>query len=728
LSANSSVSELPSGKSVDSHRSNDRDVRIQESIEAMLNPRSLAVVGASGKRHTLGNEVLRNLARAGFTGEVLAVNPTADEIEGFKVVPSIEDLPAGIDCVMLSVPATAADGALRQLDGIGCRSAVVPAAGHTDEQLKEADATARELTLAYNGPNCLGVLSVAGKAPLWTAKYRDPLPEGSVALIAQSGSAAISVMTTPGLGFSRIISSGNEVSINSGDYLRWLANDDATNCAGLIVESVRDPDKFALGVQAMHAAGKRVVVLKVGRSEAGGRATQAHTAALVKSNDVYEAYFRRIGVPTVADYDELVATLQCFGTAGLPAATGSRVAIFTISGGQSALACDLVTEHGGTVAEFSEVTEERIRSALFGSGGQNPVDLGATVEKEKRDGVSALEAVLEDDGVDSVLVIQDAQGDLPLFEEHVYLSYMADVVRTARRYNKPLIVTSSSGADTHPLLEAVFEDSPIPLLRGLHEGVIAVLNLRTLQAHNTAPEAVLSPQDLAALRDELSTHEGPVPAELTQRVLNAYGIPYVPSVVVVDESEARDAAGKLGFPLVAKVASPDVPHRADVGGVVIGIQDLDGLIRAIGEIRQSVLAAKPSAVIEGFELQSQIDGAVEVLLGYKTDQPFGSLVAVGTGGSLTELIRDIRTELAPLSRTQAEGMVAETNVGKLLAGYRGLVDVTDTGPLVEVVQRLSMLAADLGDLIVEVDLNPAFVLSPSGRVVVVDGLLVAGHD
>ncbi|MDL9978372.1 acetate--CoA ligase family protein [Microbacterium sp. ASV49] len=694
-------------------------------ITGLLKPTTIAVIGASPERSTLGNQVLRNLRIFGFGGTVIPVHPRAEALEGWAALPSVADLPDGVDVAVVSVRASRAVGVLRELAERGCPAAVLPAAGFSAEELAELQGALRDLPIVVNGPNCLGTLSAAASAPLWTAHIRSDFRTGNIALITQSGSAAISVTTTSDLGFSRVVSSGNELSLTAADYLSWLADDDATVAVGLVVESLNEPEKFRAAVCRVHAAGKRIVAVKVGRTSAGGRATQAHTGALVTGYDAYRALFRQLGVPLVRDYDELVATLQLYSQLGSGPVGGDRLAVMSISGGQSALACDIATEIGATIADFAPATAERVREALPGTTGENPVDIGASIDERERRTAAAVEAVGDDPGVDSIVVVQDAQEKLPLTPDHDYIDHIRQIVAGARSAAKPVVVVSSTAAPVHPMLTDLVAGTNVTILRGLEPALVALSTLATAPAVVDADARAIVAADLVVgLRDEIAEQHGPLPHALVQRILAAYGLPYARSRVVPDEDAAVAFAREVGFPLVVKITSQDVPHRVDVGGVVVGIRDEESLRTAVREIRDRMRAI-PHAVIDGYEVQTAVSGSIEAILGFTHEAPLGSMVVVGSGGSLAELVADRAVDLAPVSPEGARDLIAQTHLGRLLDGYRRLAEQTDVGPLADVIARFSALAADLGDLIVEADLNPTFIREGTGEITLVDALFIA---
>jgi acetate---CoA ligase (ADP-forming) len=693
-------------------------------LDAVLRPGRVGVIGASARRRTLGNQVLDNLRARGFPGEVTVVHPRGEPIGDWPTARSAAELTDRLDVAVVCLPSASVVAVLSDLDGCGCRAAVVPTAGFTHEQACELTRACSESTMTVHGPNCLGVFSVADRAPLWTARLRPDLPVGPVAVVAQSGSAAISMMTAAELGFSRVVSTGNELAVTTADYLDWLARDDATEAVAAIVESIRDPAHFAAAAAALRAANKPLVALKVGRTAGGTRATVAHTGALVNAYDTYRAFFRNLGVPLVSDYDELVATLHCMVAYRHARPRGSSIGVVAISGGQSALACDLVDEMGASVATFAEATRERVRRALRGVGGDNPVDINASVDPG-RNAPAALEAVLADPSVDSVLVVQDAQETLPLSDEHPYVQHVAMIVALAGATHTPVVIASSSSAAIHPLIAELVAGSAVPLIRGLRAAVVALRGLADPGAQSPAPGSEVGQETVRGLRAALHGIAGTLPRQLTRRILAAYGLPVCGSELVVTEAEAAPAAQRLGFPVVVKVVSPEIPHRADVGGVVVDVHSGEQAAAAVAAIRDRIRAAAPGATIGGFELQRQVLGAVEVLVGCASAPPFGATVVVGSGGALAELAGDARIELTPVSTQRARAMIDSTTAGTVLAGYRNLVAPTDVAQLAAVVERLSWLANDLADLLSGVDLNPVLVEPGSGRVTIVDALLTS---
>ena len=701
-------------------------------LDCLIRPRSVAVLGASAKSKNNGAVVLANLRTVGFGGPVIPIHPSAPEIEGYASVPAVGQLPAGVDVAVVSVPAPGVAATLRDLDRAGVSSAIVMSNGFSAAEDAEVRAFAETSRMIVQGPNCMGLLNVSDRIPLYTAIPSERVQPGRAALLAQSGSAAISVMNSTDIGFSKIITSGSQFRLGPADFITWLATDRHTAVIGLVIESIPDADRFADAIDLAHANDTAVVVLKVGRSDLGAMATLAHTGALIRSRDATDAYFRRYGVPTVRDFDELIAAMECFATMRprkSASVTANRLAIVGISGGEAALTCDLSEAMGVPIATFAGATTDQLRALLPGTAGVNPIDFGASVGAVgTRKETEALDVIAADPNVGTVLVLQDAQQSLAWRTSGRYVGQIKNVAGLGERTTKPIVIASSSGEALHADLKGALDGTAIPLLRGLRPAIAAIRCSGTWFARTPEPRRLaraLSPAR-SAIRSELAGLTGPLPNALVARLLACYGLPVVRSAIVGTIGQAIAAAPTIGYPLVVKVVSRDVPHRSDIGAVKLGIVDEAGLREAIATIQSSVRQAAPTAVIEGFELQEEMTGCIEAVVGFRATPPFGALIVTGTGGTLVELQDDRAISLSPVTQAEAVGLIGSTRLGARLGGYRNLVPRTDPIPLSMVVAGLSELAADLHDVLAECDLNPVLIRAGSGQARIVDALFIAG--
>ncbi len=693
-------------------------------LDRLIRPASVAILGASATRKNNGNVVVTNLRAVDYQGAVYPIHPTAPEIESYAALPAIEALPPGVDTAIISVPAPGVLPALRALETQGVATAIVMSSGFSPEEDAALRDWSRTSQLLLQGPNCMGLLNLTDAIPLYTAIPSARLRPGRAALVAQSGSAAISVMNSTDVGFSKVITSGSQFRLTAADFLDHLAADPATAVIGLVIEAIPDPDRFADAVDRAHANGKAVVVLKVGQSDLGALATLAHTGALISSRDATSAYFRRHAIPTVQDYDELVAALETFAiTTARP--SGARIGIAGISGGEAALTCDLADATATPLATFTEATSSALRALLPGIDGINPIDFGASVAAVgTRREAEALEVIAADPGTDIVFVLQDAQHSLAWRSLARYVGQCRNVAELGERTTKPIVVVSSSGEALHPDIKATLDGTAIPLLRGLRPALAAMRCLGAWGARVAEPRR-LAGRPRSRLHEEIAAHQGPLLRRPDQAPTRGLRAPLRPHRNRADRRQAVLRAAAIGYPLVVKILSPDIPHRSEIGAVQLGIANDAALRNAIAAIERNVRAARPSAVIEGYELQEQLTGWVEAMAGVKAAPPFGALSIIGSGGTLIELYQDRAFGLSPVTPAEAADMIRQTRLGTRLDGYRNLLPRTDLGRLTTALVNLSNLAADLADTLAEADLNPILVQPGTGDVRIVDALFIA---
>jgi acetyltransferase len=699
-------------------------------LNALIRPRTIAVIGASPKRQTLGNVALDNLANYRFAGKVIPVHGEAPEIAGLAVVPAIEALPDDVDVALASVPAAGVADVIRRLDRRGVRTAIVNTAGFSAEQETELRGLVGSSRILMHGPNCMGLINLSDATPIYTGGITSRIRKGPVALIAQSGSAAISVINSCTAGFSKVVTIGSEYRVTGADYLQWFAGDGDTSVIGLVLESIPDADRFADAVDSVHAAGKSMVVLKVGRSATGARATLAHTGALIRNDDAFKGFVERYGIPVVDDYEELIATLEAFAV-NKKRPTRGHVALMGISGGETALACDICDEIDLPLAVFSEATGAALRDALPGVPGQNPLDVGQSVGRQAGAALAGMSAVMTADEVGIGVVLQDMQASLPASSLRNYSGHLGTLAELSRTIDKPIIVISPTAEIMSDRLLGHLEGTGVPPLRGLWPGLAAVKSIVAWGGRKSDPRRLgrrAPTPERAGLRQEIAGIHGPLPAKLVGRLLASYGIPVVKSAVAHSMAEALGLAGRIGYPMVVKVMSADVPHRSDVGAVQLGIKDEAGLRAALALIERNVREKVAGAIIDGYEMQEELIDCVQAMVGYQAAPPYGALTIVGSGGVLVELEADKALSLSPVTTAEAGAMLAATRLGKTLDGYRNLIPRTDTAPLAGLVSSLSELAADFADLVPECDLNPVLIRKGSGEVRVVDALFVASSE
>lgn len=702
-------------------------------VTSLIRPATIAVIGASARKRSQGNAVIDNLLSRGCESRIIPVHRSAETIQGLATVAAIENLPDAVDLAIASVPATAATETARALEARGVKSAIFFAAGFAREDEDAFRSFAGASAMNIQGPNCMGLINLNDGLFLYPATTSSKIRAGRVAFIAQSGSAAITLMNSAEFGISKIVTVGSEFQLTAADYMDWLATDDDTAAIGVVLEAIKDPDAFARAARRIFENGKSLAILKVGNSEVGSAATLAHTGSMTSDADTYRLYFEANGIATVDDYDELNAALEVLSRHGHRPGAGSRgrgkVAIVGISGGQTALACDVAATVGVELASFSDAVVRRIREVSPGTLPQNPIDFGSVVDEAARDMVGAIKAVLDDDGTDVLAVIQDCQAGLHEKSLESYTTPIDAYCRSARDTSKPIVAISATSEEVHPDIRAKFESHGIPVVSGLREGIVAIGTIsrprpRALADTPGTPGTLArKTRALNLIQDELKSGRSQLTPQSCLEILTAYGIPTASSLVVGSAAEAVERAAGIGFPLAVKIASRDIAHRSELGGVVLGVTDMDGLSAAIARIAGNVATAAPGAAIDGYELQREVRGDLEAVVGFVASPPFGVKVMVGTGGTLVELTGDLAIGLAPLTVADAQALIGSTKLGKRMDGYRNLIARTDTTPLAELVSNLSELARELGDRIAACDLNPVMIRAGSGEVAVVDVLM-----
>ncbi|WP_420405454.1 acetate--CoA ligase family protein [Nisaea sp.] len=697
-------------------------------VTSLMRPQAIAVVGASATKRAQGNAVIENLLSRDCTRRIIPVHRSAEEIQGLATVASIAELPDGTDLAIASVPAAAATETARALEAKGVKSAIFFASGFTTEAADAFRAFAAGSPMNIQGPNCMGLINLNDGLFLYPATTSSKIRPGKVAFIAQSGSAAITLMNSAEFGISKIVTVGSEFQLTAADYMDWLATDDETVAIGVVLEAIQDPEAFARAAQRIFENGKSLVVLKVGNSEVGSAATLAHTGSMTSDADTYRLYFEANGIATVEDYDELNAALEILSLHG-HRPNARTLAIVGISGGQTALACDIAASVGVELARFGEATVRQIGTVSPGTLAQNPIDFGSVTDEAARDIAGTMSAILADEGIDMLAVVQDSQAGLHPKSLESYTTPIDAYCRSADGAAKPIVAISATSEDIHPDIRSRFESHGIPIVSGLREGLVGIRALARPSPRPPVNVAKTRKTDarkscaLALVAEEVASGRTQLTAQSGLEILTSYGIPVARSLVVRDAAEAAARSAEIAFPLAVKVASKDIAHRSELGGVALGVVDMEGIEEAIARIAGNVAKAAPNAIIDGYELQEDVRGDLEAVVGFVASPPFGIKVMVGSGGTLVELTDDLAMALAPLTVAEAETLIAATKLGRRLDGYRNLIPRTDTRPLAELVSDLSLLAQELGARITSCDLNPVMIRAGSGKVATVDVLM-----
>jgi acetyltransferase len=685
-------------------------------LDRLMAPHSLAVVGGSPRETSVGRHVMENIIAGGFPGPVHLVNPNYGEIEGIGTVKSIDALPAAPDVVVIAVPPAAVPETVAAAGGKGAAAAIIITAGlgHGRGSLAEAaELAARATGLRLIGPNCLGVLAPPARL---NASFTVRMPHnGDVAVISQSGAIAAGMIewaAQRAIGFSAVVSVGDQIDVDLADLLDLFAADGTTRAIVLYIEQVKDARKFMSAARAA-ARAKPVIVVKAGRHTQGAKAAASHTGALAGSDAVYDAAFRRAGLLRVLDLQELFDATETLGR--LKPFPGKRLAILTNGGGVGVLAVDRLIDLGGVLADISSQTRARLDAVLPPTWSKaNPVDIVGDADAGRY--AAALEALLADDANDALLVLNVPTALASATSTAEAVAAVAREYRTKSMRPKPVLAVWI-GADA--AATAAFQATGVPLYPTEADAVRGFTHLvRYAEACDALMETPPSlPEhfvpDIAAARRpvEAAIRDGRRwldPLEVAE-VMAAYAIPTLPTVLARDAEEAAAGARPrlaAGHPVVVKILSPDIPHKSDVGGVRLDLASEAAVRAATAEIVANARTAKPDARITGVTIQPMIVRAKahELILGIADDPTFGPVIVFGQGGTAVEVVADKALALPPLDLKMAGDLIARTRVARVLKGYRN-VPPAKVEDVASVLVKLAQLAAHIPELR-DLDINP----------------------
>ena len=659
-------------------------------VQALLFPRSLVVVGASPRNVDAVETVVRSGVQA------WGVNPNRDEVAGLRCYPTFAELPDQPETALLLVNHERVEQAFEEAAAAGVRAFVVPGvgaeAGSAAATIRDRLAVrARELGAAMVGPNCMGVV-VPGGPMAWIGRPPETTASGHVAVLCQSGSIADAFLSLGGrVGFRCVVSSGAESVTDAADYLSFFADDDGTQAVGLFLETVRRPDAFVRALEHCALAGKTVVCLKVGRSEAAARAALSHTGALVGSNRAFSAVVRRYGAVEVEDFHELVETLELLGRGGRP--SGTRIAGISESGGECALLADQADSAGIPFEPLPETLAARLQEEFpnYLAPG-NPLDAWA-VEAEHLVYPRSLELIAESGAFDILL----AQVDLSQFRDETNDEWLELTLRALAdlraRTGVFVAATTVHSADPPRAFQDLAQELRLPLLRGPRDAMLAIARVARLQQVSVLPDADDAP-DVSDLLGE----SGPLPEHESALVLERFGVPFASRRRALTPEDAAAAVEELGAPVAVKLDGP--AHKSRSGGVVLGVGSPEAAAEAARRLGGPVLVAQ------------QLDRGAEVLCGMTRDADYGPVLVVGTGGTAVESLARFALAVAPIDLVIAGSLVDEAEIDDA------------SGVVAEVLVALSRLAVAYPE-VESVDINP-LIVTPGGAVGV-DALVVIAH-
>jgi acetate---CoA ligase (ADP-forming) len=706
------------------------DSALPNELKELFRPKSVAVIGATNKPGKVGAAVFRNIIRAGFHGVAYPVNPHATSVSGVRCYPDLAALPEPPELAIVIVPAPRVPDVIEDLGRAGTRAAVVITAGFREvggpgaTLEEEVVRRAARYRMALVGPNCFGVLNTDPEVSLNATFSEDLPPRGNIAFVSQSGALCAGILSygiAEHIGFSRFVSVGNRAGIDENDLLVSLGRDPSTRVILLYVESLANGRRFLEAARQVTES-KPVLVIKSGRTPAGERAAKSHTGSLAQSgrDQLYDALFAQSGVLRVDTLGDLFRTAKIFASGLSP--EGPRLAILTNSGGPGIVAADAAIRGGLQLPPLDAGTQATVTGRLPTIASiANPLDMTADAQPDRLRDV--LRALLAAPGFDAALVIATPVGTLSG-------RAIAEAILDVRSSVPKPIVACLFGITDLSSDVSFLEEHGIPTYTFPEEAVQGLGRLAEYRAWRARPRTDVRqfPVDRSAVRTALDVaHRAGstvLPEYAARDLLAAYGVTFARSERVGTIEEAIRAAETIGFPVVLKVASPDISHKTDVGGVSIGLGDA-GALRAAWEGMQGSLRTRaPHARIEGFEIEAEIRGGKEVLIGVQRDPIFGPIVVFGLGGIYVEVLRDVTFRLAPLRTLSAQRMIESVKAAALLRGVRG-DPPSDLDALAEAIERISQLAVEVPE-VVELDVNPMIVRAAGSGVVAVDARVVLG--
>ncbi|MBE3034411.1 MAG: GNAT family N-acetyltransferase [Actinobacteria bacterium] len=680
-------------------------------LDKLFDPRSIAVIGASNKKGSVGYILLRNLIGAEYDGIVYPVNVSEQSVQGIQAYASISQVPRKIDLAVIAVPAKAVPETMRECGEADVASAVIVSAGFKEigaagkKLEEEVCSIAKSYGVRIVGPNCLGYIRPGMNLNVAVAHVIPPA--GRMAFFSQSGALGTAILDWAAanqVGFSAFVSVGSMADVDFGDLIDYFGADPHTSSIILYIESITDARRF-MSAARHFARSKPIIVVKSGRSARSALAAASHTGAIAGDDTLYSAVFRRAGVVRVDEIKDLFDVSEALSCVSSP--RGPRLGIVTNAGGPGVMACDRLLHLDGELAELAPETDEKLKACLpaFAARG-NPVDMAGDADAQRY--AAAAQALMDDPNCDGVLAILTPQA---LSDPKATAQALVEVSRTHQL--KPLL-TSFIGEIKVAEGIKILRSAHVPTFDTPEDAVRAYMYMyqytRNLANLYETPADIVSDFDpdrqavkntfIEVARDGRAILSEPE----AKAVLDAYQIPAVKTVVATTAEECAAAAEEIGFPVVIKILSHDITHKSDVGGVALNVRSAPEAANQFAKITERVKLAAPKAKIIGVAVQAMSCGGYEIIIGSKKDPTFGPALMFGMGGTGVELYRDVAVDFPPLNQALARSMIQSTKVSRLLEGYRGKAPV-DMTALEQALVKVSYLLVDFPEIL-EMDVNP----------------------
>ncbi len=685
-------------------------------LSPLFYPKSIAIIGASSKEKTVGNDVVKNLVTQGYQGKILPINPKITELYGLKVYPDIKDIDTEIDLAVVAIPAQIVPANLKIAATKSVKAVVVISAGFKEagniELEEELTKVCQENKMILIGPNCLGVINPEIQMNASFA-YLLP-PQGEVAFMSQSGALCTAVLDYAqelNIGFSKFLSIGNKADMDELKLIKYFAQDEKTSVILIYSEEMTNAPEFIKTVNSLNQSSnpKPIIVLKSGRSEEGAKAIASHTGSLAGGDALYQAMFDQAGVIRADSIQELFDLAQVFARNEFQAV--SNTAIITNAGGPGVLTTDAVIASGLKLAKISPETEKKLTEFLPpAASSKNPVDVLGDAKADRYRFV--LEVLVNDDQVDSIIVLLTPQSMTEIKET------AQAVIDIKKITTKPISVSFMGGATVKPgmslmnqanITTTTFPENSAKSLAkfGTFVKLTQQTNEQGFKFEDLDQERVA--EIFAQAKKEAKTS---FPEAEALEIIKAYNFPTLHSQVARSASQALDVAQQLGGKLAMKIVSPDILHKSDVGGVMLDVT-AENVFAKYEEMMQTVKANRPEAKLEGVLLMEMApDDGLEVILGVNKTPGLGTAIMFGLGGIYVEVLRDVSFAFAPVTQNEARQMIDSLQTSELFEGVRGNKP-RDKEKLIECIGRLSQLITDFPEII-ELDINPLLSL-PKGK-------------
>jgi acetyltransferase len=702
---------------------------LTDPMTSLLSPKSVVIVGASADYSKFTGRTVKYVLKHRYPGKLYAVNPARTEISGIPCFPSVKDLPEAVDTAFIQIAAKGVPGVIEQCIEKNVKSIIIHSAGlgeNGEEGKKTREritSQIREAGIRVVGPNCAGIVNMTENIVLSpiVCYELDAIPKGRIGLISQSGGLTGAYVTRAadrGIGFSYVISTGNEMDLGVSEFAHYLLKDKSTDAIAIFLEALRDVELFRdVAVEALKVR-KPILVLKVGRTEVGAKAAASHTGALTGADTIYDAFFRQYGITRVETLEDLFEVPALFCKTKPP--KGRNVGVITTTGGGATIVVEAAAQAG---LQFPPPSDDTIKEATAFlpsfAAKSNPMDvtMSGTGDGFKK----GLEVLLKDDAFDMIVGVV---GTSSQFEPNLGVQPIVDVCKNAI---KPLVAFCNPNAAEALRL---FEKNGIPSFRtpescGRSLGYLVKYG-ETLDSFNRQKDQRQTPDPASPAARNARKILGDAGSVLNEhdskRVLSAYGIQVTREKLTGDVEQAKKTAEEIGYPVVMKVMSADIPHKTEAGVIKLGVRSETELAASFGEILERAKKFKADVMIDGVLIQEMAEKGVELIIGMKRDAGFGPVIMFGLGGIFVEVFKDVSFRIPPISLRDAREMIEEIKGSKLLKGYRGMEEM-DVEAIASTLMSVACLSLDLGEEIRELDINPVIVYSKGKGIKVVDALI-----